>query len=302
MLLSGAYFLSKSPIVAAVADTFLPTLSQTASRHGRRLHAFVFPMWFVGRPHSAIESIFKARIRSWPHRITWMCATAQEAKLFRLLGQRSIWCNQNLFCNESEFEICDVPKLYDAIYTARLDPYKRIWLAADVPRLRIITANPENRSRLKEWNCQHASLNDSFIGIDAVSKEINASGCGLALSAKEGGMFAATEYLLCGKPVVTTRSLGGRDVWFDDVNHICVEADSLSVATAVQKFNENPPPPELIRKNALQKQQIHRKTFLAELIKATKDEESLPKEIDGNWIRSRFVHSKNLETHILGHS
>ncbi len=48
-----------------------------------------------------------------------------------------------------------------------------------------------------------------------VARKLNACRVGMCLSETEGAMFAAVEYLLCGLPVVSTPSQGGRDVWFD---------------------------------------------------------------------------------------
>ncbi len=53
-------------------------------------------------------------------------------------------------------------------------------------------------------------------------------------SAKEGACYASTEYLLCGLPVITTASKGGRHVWYTPQNSITVEATPEAVAAGVQ--------------------------------------------------------------------
>lgn len=46
-------------------------------------------------------------------------------------------------------------------------------------------------------------------------------------------MFASMEYLLCGLPIVSTPSIGGRDVFFDKDYVEIVEPDPHAVKEAV---------------------------------------------------------------------
>ncbi|WP_164127899.1 glycosyltransferase, partial [Stenotrophomonas maltophilia] len=50
---------------------------------------------------------------------------------------------------------------------------------------------------------------------EAVNRVYNQAAVGLCLSAVEGAMCASMEYLMAGLPVVSTPSVGGRDVYFD---------------------------------------------------------------------------------------
>ena len=45
----------------------------------------------------------------------------------------------------------------------------------------------------------------------------------------EGANYSSSEYLLCGLPVVSTESSGGRDYWFDDYNSIICKPNEDSV-------------------------------------------------------------------------
>ena len=48
------------------------------------------------------------------------------------------------------------------------------------------------------------------------------------MSSQEGAMYSSVEYLLCGLPIVSTKSTGGHDVFFTDTNCIIAE-DSIRV-------------------------------------------------------------------------
>jgi glycosyltransferase involved in cell wall biosynthesis len=82
---------------------------------------------------------------------------------------------------------------------------------------------------------------------------INRARVGLCLSAEEGAMFASTEYLLCGLPVVTTVNRGGRDFFFEPEFCATVEPDPRAVGCAVADLVGNTPAPETIRAATLEK-------------------------------------------------
>ena len=105
---------------------------------------------------------------------------------------------------------------FDAVLNARSRPYKNHWAAVDVDNLAVIDmlgAKPEIACRYH---------NRAPLDLTAVAGVLQQSGVGLALSFIEGACLASLEYLLCGLPVVSTHSRGGRDTWYDDENCIRV--------------------------------------------------------------------------------
>ena len=48
--------------------------------------------------------------------------------------------------------------------------------------------------------------------------------------------MASSEYLLCGLPVVSTPSRGGRDVWYNDRNAVICAPTSAAVREAVEEI------------------------------------------------------------------
>ena len=76
-------------------------------------------------------------------------------------------------------------------------------------------------------------------------------------SGADGANYSSCEYLLCGLPVVTTPSQGGRNFWFDDYNSITCEpnADSVndSVNILLERLENNKIDRLLIRNNSIKK-------------------------------------------------
>lgn len=67
-----------------------------------------------------------------------------------------------------------------------------------------------------------------------VAAVLRSCSVGGMFSGEEGTCYAVTEYLLCGLPVVTTASVGGRHVWLSEQNSIVVEPTPQAVAQGVQ--------------------------------------------------------------------
>jgi hypothetical protein len=70
---------------------------------------------------------------------------------------------------------------------------------------------------------------------------------GLCLSAGEGNMHAAVEYLVAGLPVVSTPSSGGRDAFFHPDHTTIAAPKPDEIARAVREFCRRPPDPQEIR-------------------------------------------------------
>lgn len=214
---------------------------------------------------------------------------------------RGAQLSQNIYINEHLYKPLDEHKIYDAIYTAQLASFKRHWLAKEVERLIVISYGGNLHAFCPEL--KHAEFNQAFIPRPELARKYNQSYAGLCLSASEGAMLAATEYLLCGIPVVSTPSKGGRDVFFTPQNSIIVPPDPESVAQAVKYWKEHPPDPEKIRQQVLDKIIDIRRaycTYIARLIQKERggkiDIETLMHTlfVNPNGISARFVAFKDL--------
>lgn len=95
-----------------------------------------------------------------------------------------------------------------------------------------------------------------------ICEKINQAHCGLILSAEEGACLTSSEYLLCGIPVVSTPSRGGRDVWYNEYNSIVCEPTPEAIALAVEKFVRNPPDAQRIRQIYIEQAEDYRAKFI----------------------------------------
>ncbi|MFZ6763136.1 glycosyltransferase [Pseudoroseomonas sp. WGS1072] len=98
---------------------------------------------------------------------------------------------------------------------------------------------------------------------------LNSSEVGLILSAAEGACYASLEYLLCGLPVVSTPSLGGRDAFYDAANAIIVEPKAEAVrdgvALALRQLREGEMDREAIRREAVARMAGFRRVLAGEV-------------------------------------
>ena len=155
-------------------------------------------------------------------------------------------------------------KNYDAVYVARARPFKRHFLAEGIPNLALVVGNIMVGESVEVLpKCSY--LNSAPLDQMGVASVINSSKCGLILSEIEGACFASSEYLLCGVPVVSTLSHGGRDLWYDDYNAIVVSPNNKEIIEAVQFFSRNLPDPKKIRSKHIEMSQFQRELFISQL-------------------------------------
>ena len=200
-------------------------------------------------------------------KITVLANAENEVYVLSGLGLHAVICNQNAFVDESRYSVLKHAKKYDAIYIARITPFKRHALASKIKSLRLIGAKswwiPQEEQYSEEIVSNRLKHAVWSFHVDAkkIPLEIATARCGLCLSQAEGAMFASIEYLLCGIPIVNTPSLGGREVFFPDFAVKTVPDTPEAVAEAVQEFVEHAPDPEKIRAAVLYKMKMHRTTF-----------------------------------------
>jgi hypothetical protein len=73
------------------------------------------------------------------HRLTFLSATDRETDVMRVHGCDALTVNHNCLVNEAIFKpLPEVEPRYDAIYNARLAPYKRHELAAGIDNLALL--------------------------------------------------------------------------------------------------------------------------------------------------------------------
>lgn len=170
-----------------------------------------------------------------------------------------------------------------------LSPYKRHELLVNVKKLRLITGSINKLDLLPEMGLSNIEVNDHYLTKCEISEVFSKSKCGLALSKEEGGMLAATEYLLCGLPVVSTPSIGGRDIYYSSSNHILCNDTVSAVTSAVNSATSRDWDRAEIRRTAIEKSREFRYE-LAEsvrLISGTSPFDAA--DVTGSWFISNFL-------------
>ena len=255
----------------AEGDSSVAALCRVVGSGG---HLLISPWWNMAGPPAWQQQLAQigevARVFS-ESSITFLCNAPEEVPVVEAYGLNALFLNHNAFVQEAVFDIASEPKLFRAIYIAKLAAMKRHELAAKTAGLALIYArwHSENYQALSLRLPGAAFLNgdptaDGYRFFDGrtVARYINQARVGLCLSAEEGAMFASMEYLLCGLPLVSTPSRGGRDVFFDPDYCAVVPPDADAVSEAVTELIARALDPAVIRARTLEKVAEHRQRFV----------------------------------------
>lgn len=212
--------------------------------------------WFADQASKTLDSLHLDK-----KRFIYLFNSKHEMEVFTSRGFHGVFVNHNAWIDELlVMKSMPTQKVYDAVYVGRRSAFKRHMLAAKVPNLAIVSGLNHGNDVAPIPDTVY--VNSKPLLPDEVCEKINQSYCGLILSAEEGACFASSEYLLCGAPVVSTHSRGGRDAWYDDYNSKVCDPDPDQIADAVAYFKANPRDPELIRANHVQEARRHRLRFI----------------------------------------
>jgi glycosyltransferase involved in cell wall biosynthesis len=252
--------------------------------YGHRPAGFlIYPCWTIedrNRSNQVIEAAIAHRAAHPEHELVFLCNTGAERDLLAAAGLEAHLLNHNVFVSESVFRpLPDVRVAFDAIYNARLDPAKRHELASAIERVAYLSyqcpsagpfaAQRKLMSRLLRDNPGHVLLNRLVDGLpdklppEGVNAALNRAAVGLCLSSVEGANCASVEYLLAGLPVVSTPSVGGREVYFDHEFCTICDADPQAVRMAVDVLKARQIPRDYIRARTLAKLGPDRHRFLS---------------------------------------
>jgi len=307
-----ASVLSADPLISYSGMVPMAPLGVASTLGPRLLRS---PAWFLVSPTWTIEddaTVAMLRRRAVlhrllhpRHRIVMMCNTEAEAELVRAQGEAAFVYNKAVNTSELVFRPLDGATLeFDAIYNAQLASWKRHELALGIGNCgflfyRGIASTSESEAALR---ARHGKLAPGHVFINEVNEEgrpvrlppeevnrhLNRAAVGLCLSAEEGAMFACTEYLLAGLPVVSTPSRGGRDFHRDNDFYVEVEADPGAVAAAVAALRARNIPREAVRERALARMQAERARFVG-LGNAILSESGAEPDFRGFWPLKRPV-------------
>lgn len=192
-----------------------------------------------------VVAAYKAhKVRYPQHAVIFLANDPLEKFMLDWQGVECVVFQHNGFYHPDSMPLSAGPvvKDVDALYVARIEPYKRVELMAELRSACVVFAGVDQAYfRQISHLLRHVRFaNGDPLAPEAVPLPLSAvtawcarARCGLCLSELEGAMFASIEYLLCGLPIVSTRSVGGRDEYFDERYWIICDDTPAAVATAV---------------------------------------------------------------------
>jgi len=151
-------------------------------------------------------------------------------------GFRGAWVHNNCWLTEGFFRPMSLPKAYRAIMITQAVRYKRPWLAAKVDGLAYVESPRYRRARSADTSSLIHARRFTNLPPETLCRLINQARVSLIRSEVEGGSYVTAEYLASGIPVVSTPSLGGRDVYLDASNSLIVEPTEDAVAAGVERM------------------------------------------------------------------
>lgn len=228
----------------------------------------------------------------------FLANSPEELEIFQEKGLNTTFCNQNAFLDENKYKIIDKKPNYRALYMARITPFKRYELATKVDDLFVIGSWKDEEAEYAKTILEKCDPEkwSKRIPHFMVSKYMNKARCGLALSKIEGTMYVCTEYLLSGLPVVSSKSQGGRHIYFDDRYVAVAEDNPDSVAQKVGEIISRDIDRKMIRENTIGIMQKHREKFIG-LINSIYESEGVDRKFEDEW-ESVFTHKLGLRMHV----
>ena len=191
-------------------------------------------------------------------------------------GFTSIFCNENTFIDTDMFNIEPVEKEYNMVICSRIKDWKGFHLASEMDNLALIASRWGIESHWGKNSDDYLKLNYTYLNErkltpEEVCKVYNSSNVGGIFSRAEGGCKVSSEYLLCGLPVISAESIGGRDCWYDDYNSATVdcrpenEKAQAQIKQAYERIMRERKDPHIIRATHLEKMGENETTLLAHI-------------------------------------
>lgn len=271
----------------------LPDWAQRAARKSSKPPAVIeHPAWFSGY---WLKLLRKKQEAAYFKRQGWRYQLFRndpiEDRRCRRLRIPGVLASHNAFVDEAIYRPIALPRIYDAVYVAKAEAFKRHELASGIRRLHFLMPSPVELQKIHP-GLRHATVNPRNLSKEEIVRTLNQAVCTLALSREEGGMYACMESLLCGVPVVSTKSRGGRALFLNPVNSITVERDTAeAVSEAVKELARNPLNPTAIRARALGDLEAHRERMASHLSWMATNSRGMTSE----FYRRLFKKSENVE-------
>jgi glycosyltransferase involved in cell wall biosynthesis len=234
--------------------------------HYKDVYIFLIPWWYK----DGVEHY--KQLKKYATSVMILANSIDEDIFYKRNKLNSIYCNQNCWLDSSIFNVKPTKKEYDLVINANNSEWKNHHLLTEINKKykTLFLTYKTSNTDLQKYN-PACILNE--IPTHQVPEELNKCRIGLVLSTKEGSSYASTEYLLCGLPVISVKSVGGRQVWYNRHNSIVINSDKAELEKAIEHilkdidaFNNVD-----IRNNCIKKQQMFRTIFAEQLQKSIPD-------------------------------
>lgn len=218
------------------------------------------------------------------HRFFVLANSGLEAVQLAAHGVECIQANASIFVDEVIWHATRRPNLkiaYDACYIARFSALKRHELAVGIPNIGLAYGrlDVENETQMRKMLPQAVFLNRPapddpyhYYSKDELRNVLHLSAVALCLSAQEGYSRTSIEALLCGVPVVSTPSIGGRDRYYNEAYVLEVEPTPEAVAHGVAELKSRQLNPMSIRQHVGTLIDFDRRSFISTLNKLCRAE------------------------------
>lgn len=294
------YVLSRKPLVFAAYDYDFLNRASEFDRALKDVESERTVILQLGWQHETEKMISKlsegiAEAAKMNFNVIILANTPREKELISNAGMKVYYCHQNAFLDERRYPVLPfINKKFDAVYIARITPFKRHQLATEIENLYLIGAYSEREKdyALSTLEAFPTAKKVSSVSSYCVPFHLAKANCGLCLSETEGAMFVSMEYLLCGLPVVNTPNTGGRDLMMPDFAVKNVASNPCDVARAVLEWKNERPAPKTIRNAVLELMKPHRATLVRILTELGVNDELCKK------YAKRFPHKLGIRTKI----
>lgn len=211
--------------------------------------------------------------------------SAEELAAFRSLvpGFDAMHFNNASLIDPQRFVPATGARRFHAVLNAKPLAFKRHELSVQVPERLFVTYDVQERdegaTRRVDLDALGAREIRRNLSAEGVSAALGEADVGLMLSAAEGACYASLEYLLCGLPVVSTRTLGGRDEFYDPAHSRIVDDDPAAVRDAVADLRARLARGDITREAVRTRALARRRAFLDALaarLQAVIDAAGLP--------------------------
>lgn len=227
----------------------------------------------------------------FPQNFYFLGNSDQCTNVLRAESVQAFTVSHNAFIDHNHFRPLNNQRQYSAVYAGSCRSQKRLNLASSVLSDLLVVTDSDAETRKPVANAKTIVLNPH---ISLIPHYLNQASCGLILSKAEGGCYASTEYLYCGIPVVSTKSIGGRDAYYDEITAIIVDDTPEAVQNGVEIMRQRNSDPWEIRRRALMVTEKMLNTLAFEILGPIFERYNDPHAKDPrNFINMKLNESKN---------